>query len=158
MKKQHGFTLIELMIVVAIIGILAAIAIPAYQDYIARSQASEGVELLGGAKVPLAEFYSDKGVWPTTASLSDVVGNRNGKYVSIVRYSPETDGAGSGAGTSQLTVHMEALFKSSNVSKPLQGHTIGLQTTDGGKQWDCTLGASSIAPVVSAKFRPAACR
>src|SRR5882672_12340159 len=91
MKKQHGFTLIELMIVVAIIGILAAIAIPAYQDYIARSQAAEGVELLGGAKVPMAEYYADKGSWPTSASLNSptdsVIGNRAGKYVSVVRYS-----------------------------------------------------------------------
>ena len=154
MRKQLGFTLIELMIVVAIIGILAAIAIPAYQDYIARSQASEGVELLGGTKVPLAEFYSDKGLWPTAASMDDVVGNRKGKYVSIVRYTGTTDGSG----TSSLVAHLEALFKPANTSKPLQGHTIGLATTDGGKIWDCTLVATSTAPVVSAKFRPAACR
>src|SRR5437868_5798864 len=87
MNKQleRGFTLIELMIVVAIIGILAAIAIPAYQDYIARAQMSEAVELLAGGKTPMAEFYSDKGSWPA-APLS-VMGNTSGKYVSAITMS-----------------------------------------------------------------------
>ena len=61
MKKQQGFTLIELMIVVAIIGILAAIAIPAYQDYTIRAQVSEGLSLSSGAKAAVAEFFQDSG-------------------------------------------------------------------------------------------------
>ncbi len=64
MMKQKGFTLIELMIVVAIIGILAAVAIPAYTDYMKRSKVSEGLQLLGGVKTAAEEYHGDKGEWP----------------------------------------------------------------------------------------------
>ena len=64
MKKQQGFTLIELMIVVAIIGILAAIAIPAYQDYTIRAQVSEGLNLAGGAKAAVSEYTMDPVTFP----------------------------------------------------------------------------------------------
>ena len=64
-KIQRGFTLIELMIVIAIIGILAAIAIPAYQDYTVRSQVSEGIALASATKAAVSEFYSARGTWPT---------------------------------------------------------------------------------------------
>lgn len=72
--SQSGFTLIELMIVVAIIGILAAVAIPAYQDYTIRAQVSEGLQLASGAKVAVEEFYAENGSWPSNnadASLPD---------------------------------------------------------------------------------------
>jgi type IV pilus assembly protein PilA len=64
MKKQQGFTLIELMIVVAIIGILAAIALPAYQDYTNRAKVSEGISLASGAKTAVSEYFASEGGWP----------------------------------------------------------------------------------------------
>lgn len=72
MKKQQGFTLIELMIVVAIIGILAAIALPAYQDYTIRSKHAEGPSMAGGHKLAVEEYYHNNGALPTAAaSLTD---------------------------------------------------------------------------------------
>ena len=86
MKKQQGFTLIELMIVVAIIGILAAIAIPAYQDYTIRAQVSEGLNLAGGSKVAVTEYYQDTGAFPTTNTMAGVSARAeiNGKYTTQV--------------------------------------------------------------------------
>jgi type IV pilus assembly protein PilA len=83
---QKGFTLIELMIVVAIIAILAAIAIPAYQDYLVRTQVSEGAVLTDGAKTAVAEFYSNKGTYPTANGSAGLAKETSisGKYVTQV--------------------------------------------------------------------------
>ena len=82
-KLQQGFTLIELMIVIAIIGILAAIAIPAYQNYTIRSQVTEGLTLADGWKTAIAEYYANTGNWPTVANLTGTQASV-GKYESSV--------------------------------------------------------------------------
>ena len=86
-KLQKGFTLIELMIVVAIIGILAAIAIPAYQDYTIRAQVSEGMTLAAAAKAAVAETYLNTGTAPVNreeAGMTPTETDTNGKYVASV--------------------------------------------------------------------------
>ena len=138
---QKGFTLIELMIVVAIIGILAAVAIPAYQDYIARAQVTEAVYLVQSGKTPLVDYVGDKGVWPTTAS--DVMGTTNGKYVSAISITTGSAATGS--------IIMTARMKSVGVNSAVTGGTLQLHSVDG-RAWSCTGGN------ISSKYRPASCR
>ena len=144
---QKGFTLIELMIVVAIIGILAAVAIPAYQDYIARAQVSEAVSLLGSGKTGMAEYFADKAQWPTAAS--EVMGNTSGKYTNTIAIkASDTSGGGS--------LSLEATMKSSGINTAITGGTAMLTTSDGGKNWNCTA-AGSTSPL-SGKYLPSVCR
>ena len=130
------------MIVVAIIGILASVAIPAYQDYITRAQVTEAVYLVQSGKTPFGEFYSDRGVWPSAAS--DVMGTISGKYVSEISI---TVGAGN-TGTVTLQAKMKGL---GSVNTNLVDQTLTM-TSSNGKLWDCRGG--SILP----KYRPSACR
>ena len=141
-KNMQGFTLIELMIVVAIIAILAAIALPAYQDYVARSQVSEAMSLSSGVKTAVAEFYSDRGAWPGTNAAAGVApaASINGKYVV------STTVGGNGVITS--------LFRpAGSVSAKIAGGNFTLSPTDAGGsiRWAC---GGSIAD----KFKPSSCR
>jgi len=139
MKKtnQSGFTLIELMIVVAIIGILAAIALPAYQDYTKRSHVTEGLSLAGAAKTAVAEYFSSEGVLPTdnsTAGLSNATAI-NGNAVNSVTVSG-------------------GLIKIEYNVKVDSGTELALspETTAGGIKWNCK------RIDVPAKYLPSSCR
>jgi len=82
-QSQSGFTLIEMMIVVGIIGILACLAIPSYQNYIIRSQVTEGLSLAGDWRVAIAEFYASNNSWPSQADLTAMAPSV-GTYVSSI--------------------------------------------------------------------------
>lgn len=143
MKKQQGFTLIELMIVVAIIAILAAIALPAYQDYVARSQVSDAMSLTSGTKVAVAEYYADRGTWPTDNTQAGVspATSITGKYVRQVQVG--TAGA--------ITATMKA---SGSASSKIAGGTFILVPTDNGGSitWTCNTGS------IDDKYLPSSCR
>jgi len=118
-RVSFGFTLIELMIVVAIIGILAAVAIPQYQNYVARAQVAEALSLASGAKVAVAEYFNTNGTFPadnTEAGLSDA-DDISGKYVESV--------AVSGAA-------ITALFSSTDAHSNLRGGEMTLTAVDNG--------------------------
>ena len=137
---QKGFTLIELMIVIAIIGILAVVALPAYQDYTARAQVSEALTLAEGQKSAVTEYRSDRGAWPTTNAMAGVASSISGKYVASVEVGAEGI--------------ITATMKSSDVNNDIKGGTLILTPTDqnGSFTWTCTEG--DIEP----KFRPSTCR
>ena len=137
---QKGFTLIELMIVIAIIGILAVVALPAYQDYTARAQVSEALTLAEGQKSAVTEYRSDRGAWPTTNTEAGVASSISGKYVASVQVG--ADGI------------ITATMKSANVNNDIKGKTLILTPTDqnGSFTWTCDEGD------IAQKFRPSTCR
>jgi type IV pilus assembly protein PilA len=142
MKKiQQGFTLIELMIVVAIIGILAAIAIPAYQDYTIRAQVTEGLNLASGSKVAVAEYFQNTGAFPTdnTQAGVPVATTITGNYVTGV----DVNAAGVIVVTYGNTAHANIATKTVELDAA---------STGGSVTWACTGGD------VADNYRPSSCR
>ena len=125
MKKiQQGFTLIELMIVVAIIGILAAVAIPAYQDYIAKAQGSEAFSLLDGLKTPLVEAISGDGTLGCTSPSGSIIA---GKYLSTISFGPTA-----------TTCVLTATYNSANVATKISAKKVVVTYDNTAGTWSCS--------------------
>ncbi|HFB5593546.1 TPA: pilin, partial [Neisseria gonorrhoeae] len=123
---QKGFTLIELMIVIAIVGILAAVALPAYQDYTARAQVSEAILLAEGQKSAVTEYYLNHGKWPEDNDKAGVASSSSikGKYVKEVKVENGV---------------VTATMNSSNVNKEIKDKRLSLwgRRQDGSVKWFC---------------------
>ncbi len=151
-KIQQGFTLIELMIVIAIIGILAAIAIPAYQNYTIRAQVSEGFSLADGVKTSVAEFWNSTGRWPpnnTSAGLAQG-GSITGNYVTFT-------------GVSQSNLAPGIIFvmyggKANSAINPSILELSAITAGGGSMSFTCKSYTYYGKPAISAKYLPSSCR
>lgn len=140
-RASNGFTLIELMIVVAIIAILAAIAIPAYQDYVIRAQVSEGVTLSSGAKAAVWDFVSNKGRYPSDNASAGLATDTSiaGHYVSSVSVS-----------NGKITVAFQGQAANSKISA--QTLVLSPISNVGSIDWTCK------PSTLDGKYLPTVCR
>ena len=162
MKKtlQKGFTLIELMIVVAIIGILAAVALPAYQDYTIRSQVAEGPTLAAGLKTAISEHYANRGAWPIDNAALGISGTIEGNFVGSVvsdegvitiTYDSTNDRSTNAALDGQVLTLRPATSGSGDISWICGKALAPAGLTDG-------TGATAADTTVSPKHLPSQCR
>ena len=160
MKKiQQGFTLIELMIVVAIIGILAAIAIPAYQDYTIRAQVTEGLNLSAALKASVSEEFADSGLWPPTLATLGIVAPPSGKYVAALGLATGTITVTYGNQANATLVLTPLLSIKPLVSPNLDVIWIcGTSAPPAGAVEAATGASGANLTTVLAKYMPSACR
>jgi len=145
-KSQQGFTLIELMIVVAIIGILASIAIPAYQDYTVRAKITEGIGIAAAAKSSVSEYYIAMNTMPNASGQAGVNVAQSTAYVSAVSY----NNISPTAGDIIITYRVLSSGIVSGTSDTIIFRGVGNSTN--GVAWTCTRGT------LVDKYRPANCR
>ena len=148
-KKQQGFTLIELMIVIAIVGILAAIALPAYQDYTVRAKVSEAMVTLAEAKTTIAEYYSANNYLPDDADTAGINTNPDTDIVASITYT-------SASRLPRLTASVQAIVIPNNTAGTEFTVQLSGVTASGNRIiWVCKPGETD--PIVS-KYLPANCR
>lgn len=152
---QKGFTLIELMIVVAIIGILAAVALPAYQDYITRGQVSEAVALSGGLKSPLAEYGADKNAWPTALVAPTAVASTGQLNATLI-------GKYSTVATTVSGTYPSGVITATMTTGKASGSALTMTTHNGGSTWVCgnttVDGTAGTGTTIESKYLPNACK
>ena len=159
-NRSRGFTLVELMIVIAIIGILASLAVAAYQTYTVRAQISEGINFAAGAKVPIVDAYTNGGVAPANRAatgMTPLPTDSRGSYVSSVEI---TNG------------RIDIMFGGPLAHQDIIGQTVSItpyETADNTVVWRCgnapapagnqlTGGAAHIAPTLDVRYLPGSCR
>lgn len=146
-QVQKGFTLIELMIVIAIVGILAAVALPAYQDYTIRAKVSEALATAAEGKTSVSEYFVTNGYYPASNAAAGVRTNINTKVVASVRYTGNNTSA---AGKLEIQVQPNV---GGDIATGADTFELSIISTQGGTiQWKCVPGT------MPAKYLPANCR